>query len=117
VSELSVVYRNYTFSNVRAFWNLEKENNLENTLSEVHKLVEIVLIIPVLTAESEHCFISLKRVQTYSYLRNSMGQERLNTLAVLSIHKEATADSSRFNQKVIELFALQKHRRRQFINK
>jgi hypothetical protein len=45
-SELSVVYRNDTFANVKsvfALWNLVEENNLENTLSEVHKLVETAL--------------------------------------------------------------------------
>jgi hypothetical protein len=45
-SELSVVYRNDTFANVKsvfALWNLVNENNLENTLSEVHKLVEVAL--------------------------------------------------------------------------
>jgi hypothetical protein len=48
-SELSVVYRNDTFTNVKSvsvLWYLVKENNLENTLSEVHKLVEIVLAMP-----------------------------------------------------------------------
>jgi hypothetical protein len=44
-----------------------------------------------------------------------MGQERLNALAVLSIHKDVTADTPRFNQKVIELFASQKNRRGQFL--
>jgi hypothetical protein len=81
-SELSIVHRNYTFANVKsvfALWNLLKENNLETTLSELHKLVEIVLITPVSTARSEHCFSILKRVKTY--LRNSMGQEHLNALA------------------------------------
>jgi hypothetical protein len=57
--DLSVVYRNDTFADVKSvfsLWNLVKENNLENTLSEVHKIVEIVLTTPVPTAESERCF-------------------------------------------------------------
>jgi hypothetical protein len=48
--ELTVVYRNDTLANVKfvfALWKLEKENNLENTHSEVNKLVEIVLTLPV----------------------------------------------------------------------
>jgi hypothetical protein len=48
--ELSVVYRNDTFGNVKsasAFWNLVKEINSENTLSYVHKLMEVVLTTPV----------------------------------------------------------------------
>lgn len=42
--ELSVVYKNDTFSNIKlifALWNLVKENNLENILPEIHKPVEI----------------------------------------------------------------------------
>jgi hypothetical protein len=46
-----------------------------------------------------------------------MGQEGLNTVAVLSIHKDILADTPRFNQKVIELFASQKNRRGQFLYK
>jgi hypothetical protein len=114
-SELSVVYRNDTFANAKsvfALWNLVKENNLENILSEVYKLA---LTTPVSTEESERCFNTLKRVNTC--LRNSMGQERLNALAVLSIHKDVIADTPRFSQNVIELFASQKNRRGQFLYK
>jgi hypothetical protein len=42
-----------------ALWNLVKEN-LENTLSEVYKLVEIAQTPPVSTAESERCFSTIK---------------------------------------------------------
>jgi hypothetical protein len=116
-SEFSVVYRSDTFANVKsvfALWNLVKEKSLENTLSEVHRLVETEVTPPVSTAESERCFI-LKRVKTY--LRNSMGQHHLNAGAVLSIHKNLIADIPRFNQKVVELFASQKNRRGQFLYK
>jgi hypothetical protein len=65
-----------------AIWNLVKVN----TLSEVQKLTEIVLTIPVSSTESEHCFSTLERVTTY--IRNSMGQESLHALVVLSIHKD-----------------------------
>jgi hypothetical protein len=53
------------------------------------KPVKMVLTPPALTTESEH------------YLRDSMGQECLNALAVLSIQKDIAADIPRFNQKVI----------------
>jgi hypothetical protein len=38
-------------------------------------------------------------------------------LAVLSIHKDVIADTPRFNQKVIEVFASQKNRRGSFLYK
>jgi len=37
------------------------------------------------TAESERCFYTLKRIKTF--LRNTMHQERLPALAMLSIEK------------------------------
>jgi hypothetical protein len=94
---------------------LEFSERKQNTLSDVHKLAEIELTIPVSTAESKRCFSALKRVKTY--LRNSMGQERVNALAVLNIHNDVIADTPRFNQKVIELLASQKNRRGQFLYK
>jgi len=74
--------------------------------------VEMVLT-PVSTAASERCCSTLKRVKTYP--RNSMGQEYLNAVAVLSIHKDVIADTTRFNRSGIELFASQKNRRGQFL--
>jgi hypothetical protein len=52
--ELARVYNNDILTNVKsvcALWNLVKENNLENTVSEVHKLEETALTAPVSTAE------------------------------------------------------------------
>jgi hypothetical protein len=75
----------------------------------------VELTTPVSTGESERCCNTLKRVKTY--LRNLMGQDHINALAVLNIHKEAIEDTSRLNQKVVELFASQISRRGQFLNK
>ena len=43
-------------------------------------MTNIVLITPVATAESERCFSTLKRIKTC--LRNAMGQDRPNALAL-----------------------------------
>ena len=75
----------------------------------------IVLTTPVATAESERCFSTLKRVKTY--LRNKMGQDRLNALAVLTIEKEYIANIVNFNERVITKFAEQKNRRAEFLYK
>ncbi|CAK1578582.1 unnamed protein product [Parnassius mnemosyne] len=53
----------------------------------------------------ERTFCSLKRLQTY--LRNSTGQERLNGLALMSIHRRIDIDT----EEVIDLFAAKKARR------
>lgn len=55
-SEFAIVYRNDILTNVKSVsapWNLVKQNNLENTVSEVHKLEETILTAPFSTAEFE----------------------------------------------------------------
>ncbi|KAK6299447.1 hypothetical protein J4Q44_G00294800, partial [Coregonus suidteri] len=55
--------------------------NLQETFSETVTLLNILITTPMTTAEAERCFSTLTRVKTF--LRNSMGQERLNALAML----------------------------------
>lgn len=57
-------------------------------LSEVCKLLTILLVIPASNAVSERSFSALRRVKTY--LRSTMTQTRMNNLMVLHIHKENT---------------------------
>lgn len=47
------------------------------------QLLQIAMTISVSTAKCERCFSALKRIKTY--LRNSMSEQRLTDLAVLSI--------------------------------
>ncbi|KAF0748974.1 52 kDa repressor of the inhibitor of the protein kinase-like, partial [Aphis craccivora] len=49
-------------------------------------LLKIVCILPVTTCTSERSFSSLRRLKTY--LRSTMAENRLNGLAMLSIHRE-----------------------------
>lgn len=83
-----------------------KGNNVENPLSAVHELVEVILTTPVSTVGLKSCFNILKREKTYFGI--SMGQKRLNGQVLLNIHKDITADNTRFKQRVIELFTCQK---------
>ncbi len=53
-------------------------------------MLKFVLIMPASNSTSERSFNALRRVKTY--LRNTMGQERLNHLMVLHVHKELTDD-------------------------
>ena len=55
--------------------------------TELLKLLQLALTIPVTTASCERSFSSLKRIKLY--LRSRMGQERLSNLAVLAIEREA----------------------------
>lgn len=113
-----MIYNNDTFSDLLSlsqFMKFLQNNDLIETFSEVSKLNEIALTTPVATAEAERCFSTLKRIKTF--LRNTMGQDRLNALAVLSIQKERIAEILDFNQKVIENFASKKNRRTEYLFK
>ena len=55
-------------------------------VSEVLKLVKLILLVPATNAVSERSCSTLCRVKTY--LRSSMTQERLNSCLVLATYKE-----------------------------
>ena len=55
-------------------------------LPEFAKAQKILAVIPATSCSAERSFSSLRRLKTY--LRNSMGQERLSSLALLHIERE-----------------------------
>ena len=57
-------------------------------LSEVCTILELILVLPSTNAVSERSFSAMRRVKTY--LRSTMGQERLNNLLTLHVHKDHT---------------------------
>ncbi|KAJ7984327.1 hypothetical protein DPEC_G00363610 [Dallia pectoralis] len=77
-------------------------------LSQTVILLKILTTTPMTTAESGRCFSTLKRIKTF--LRNSMTQDRLNALAMLSMEKILGRDIPDFNKRLIERFATQKDR-------
>jgi len=89
--------------------------NLSATFCELTKLLKILITTPMTTAESERNFSTLKRIKTF--LRNTMLNERLNALAMLSIEKRMITEMKDFNKRVIELFAISKNRRMELIFK
>ncbi|KAL5479540.1 hypothetical protein EMCRGX_G023069 [Ephydatia muelleri] len=60
----------------------------QSLLSEVKKVLQLVLVMPATNATSERSFSALRRVKTY--LRTKMSQKRLNHLLILNVHKERT---------------------------
>ena len=68
-----------TFSDVKEF--LINFGEAHSVLSEVVKLVKMVLVMPATNATNERSFSSLKRVKTY--LRNSMKLQHLNSVMLL----------------------------------
>ena len=53
-------------------------------------IVKLLLLVPATSCSAERSFSSLRRLKTY--LRSTMGQARLNHLAVVASHKEVTDD-------------------------
>jgi len=48
--------------------------------------------LPVTTCSSERSFSTLRRLKTY--LRNTTGEDRLNGLALLNIHRDIKIDAT-----------------------
>ena len=57
-------------------------------LSQVRRLLQLILVMPATNATSERSFSALRRLK--NYLRTTMAQERLNHLMVMHVHKERT---------------------------
>lgn len=57
-------------------------------LDQVCRAVQLILVLPATNATSERSFSALRRVK--SYLRSTMGQQRLNNLMVLHVHRDRT---------------------------
>ena len=65
----------------------EMPSEVRGLFDEVEKLVRLLLVIPVASAEAERSFSALKRLK--SWLRSTMSQQRLNNVAVCHVHQEA----------------------------
>ena len=63
-----------------------ESESVRNWLSDVLKLLKLVLIMPATNATSERSFSSLRRIKTF--LRSTMTQSRLNSLMTLHVHRD-----------------------------
>ena len=63
-----------------------KHNSILSSVPDVATAIKLFLTIPITVASAERSFSKLKVIKTY--LRNSMSQERLSGLAILSIENE-----------------------------
>lgn len=86
------------------------ENKLISSFPNVNICLRIFFSIMVSNASGERSFSTLKRVKTY--LRNSIAQERLNSLAILSINQDLLNEID--VNSVIEQFASMKARKKPF---
>ena len=57
-------------------------------MPELSKAIQIYTVIPATSCSAERSFSALRRLKTY--LRNTMVQDRLSSLAILHIEREFT---------------------------
>lgn len=108
-SHLKIFYENKKDSiTARELCCFLRENKLHDVYPNVDIALRMLLSIPATNCSGKRSFSTLKRVK--SYLRASMGQERLNALALLTIHAEIfkTIDCN----EIIDKFAQSKARRK-----
>ena len=82
------------------------ETQLFLTLPQYCKLAKLALTLPLTVASAERSFSKLKIVK--NRLRNSMADNRLSNLSIMSIEKDIM---DKLNVNVIDRFALKKNRR------
>lgn len=75
----------------------------------LRKIIEVLCVLPVTSAEPERSFSTLRRLKTW--LRSTTTDTRLNGLALLNIHKEIDV----IPEDVVNQFANKKKRRMDLI--
>lgn len=92
-TELAFFRRRFTLSDsLEDYRQLFKtmEPSVRSMFPNVEKLLRLLLISPASSCVAERSFSALRRVKTW--LRSTMGQERLNCVMVSHVHKERLAD-------------------------
>lgn len=109
------------------FWELKwkdvlkRQQNVPDCALDAYKQCDIVIFpmikcilqllctLPVSVASGERSFSALNRLKTW--LRSTMGQERLNGLAMMHIHRDSIINV----EKIIDKFATAKNRKLDFV--
>nr|CAH7765290.1 unnamed protein product [Callosobruchus chinensis] len=114
-TELEIIYSRKDLKEIVGAMNLLSfilENNLNETFIETSKILKIIVTTPMTTAEAERTFSTLKRIKTF--LRNTMLNDRLNALVMMSINRNLVHQINNFDDKVMEKFISMKDRRADF---
>ena len=82
---------NDTNEGINTFYDVRKlvkqlNRSVRGLIGEVVRLMRLMIVMPATNAVSERSFSAMRRL--FTYLRTNMGQNRLNNLMVLHIHKE-----------------------------
>ena len=89
------------------------ENELSGMLPEFAKVATILAVIPATSCSAERSFSGLRRLKTY--LRSTIGQKRLSSLALISTEREYTNRVIEEDMdKIIDIFGERKGRNKYF---
>ena len=89
------------------------ENDVHEVLPLVYKVFSILATIPATSCSAERSFSALRRLKTY--LRSTMGQKRLNNIALINVER-AYANGALKNDMekiIIDIFG-QRHNRQSY---
>lgn len=117
-NELLLLYADESYRNVSMQHLLQNLSENKDIFAEAYKLFSLILTIPSTSASVERSFSCLKRIKTY--LRNSVSQQRLSSLANISIQKELLiqlTNKQPFYEDITDKFASLKDRRLDLIYK
>ncbi|XP_061457100.1 zinc finger MYM-type protein 1-like [Rhineura floridana] len=115
-SELSVLYVRqewYGCADPSMLLNVILEQNLKSVFEEAVKLMKILTTTPMPMTEAQRASSSLQKVKTF--LRNTVVEDQLSALAMLSLEKQMIPDIPDFNSRTIEVFANLKERQADFL--
>jgi DNA repair protein RadC len=87
-------------------------SNYGEAFTNLRKVVELSIVIPVSSTSAERSFSTMRRIKTY--LRATMQNPRLSNLALLSIDKENSEKLLKDPTPALDMFAKIKHRRLKF---
>lgn len=110
-TELQVIYKRNDFKNISGAVSLLKfiiSNQLQSTFSETSKLLKILITIPMNTTEPERSFSTMNRIKTF--LCNTISEDQLSALSMLSIEKQLINNISNFNANVLNVFCKNKEK-------
>lgn len=80
------------------------------TFPNIYEALKIAATIPVTTCTCERSISALRRLKTY--LRNTMSEDRMNSLALMHAHRDIIIDA----EKVIDRFAIRHPRRMKLLD-
>jgi hypothetical protein len=100
ISEVEIWRRRIVGKNIRNALDALDICNAD-AFPNVYKILRVMSVLPVTTMTNERSFSTLRWLKTY--LRSTMGEDRLNGLASLNIHRDINVD---INQALNEFFSV-----------